>query len=105
AALRQKRRRQFVSLLRVLYEAHCQVCGKRLSSRDGVTTISQVHHLSPWDGDRSDRLDNVICVCPNDHALFSLGSLRWNGDRLETCRAGGWVRSELAIDFHLTRPL
>jgi hypothetical protein len=105
AALRQKRSREFVSLLRALYDDRCQVCGKRLSSPDGVTATSHVHHLSPWDGDRSDRLDNVICVCPNDHALFTLGSLRWSGDGLEIWHAGTWVTSKLAIDFHLARQL
>lgn len=105
AALRQKRSREFVSLLRALYDDRCQICGKRLSSPDGATATSQVHHLSPWDGDRSDRLDNVICVCPNDHALFTLGALRWNAGGLEAWHEGEWVETDLAIDFHLTRRL
>jgi HNH endonuclease len=105
AAMRQRRSREFVSLLRVLYNDCCQVCGKRLASPDGGTATSHVHHLSPWDGDRSDRLDNVICVCPNDHALFTLGGLRWNDDGLEAWHDGSWVETELAIDFHLRHEL
>lgn len=104
-ALRQKRSREFVSLVRALYDDRCQVCGERLCSPDGVNASSHVHHLSPWDGDRSDRLDNVICLCPNDHARFALGTLRWNSSRLEMWQSGAWVERELAADFHLGRTL
>jgi hypothetical protein len=101
AASRQKRSREFVALLRVLYDDRCQVCGERLSSPDDLRSTSQVHHLTPWEGDRSDRLDNVICLCPNDHALFSLGRLRWTDSGLETWQSGEWVIAKLAVDSHL----
>jgi hypothetical protein len=97
----QRRNRRFVSLVKALYDGECQVCGQRLVDAGGTKSAAQVHHLEPWDGDRSDRLDNVICVCPNDHARFELGLLKWGDGQLHRWGVGGWQVAELAADRHL----
>jgi hypothetical protein len=97
----QKRNAEFTELVRALYDYRCQVCGIQLCDRDGKPGRSQVHHFEGWDGDRSDRTDNVICVCPNDHARFELGVLRWKGGELQGWADGAWGARELALDRHL----
>jgi hypothetical protein len=102
---RQKRHRQFSELLKALYEDHCQVCGLQLQAPDGRTGGVHVHHFEAWDGSRSDRLDNVICVCPNDHARFELGILRRRGVGLEEWVAGSWRDRSFSFDCHLATKL
>jgi HNH endonuclease len=101
----QKRNAEFTELIRALYEDTCQVCGTQLLGPNGIPRRSQVHHIEPWNGDHSDRLDNVICLRPNDHALFEIKTLRWQNDTLSKWEAGAWVDRPLAVDLHLTVPI
>lgn len=87
---------------RVLYKGRCQVCGLLIENPDGTRYLAHVHHFQPWNGDNSDRLDNVICVCPNHHAMFELGSLRWHEGTLLGWSAGEWSPHALELDSHLT---
>jgi HNH endonuclease len=100
----QTRNARFVELLKALYENRCQVCGRRIEGPDGRSR-ADVHHLEPRHGDASDRLSNVIVVCPNAHARFELGGLRWSGSALEEWSPSGWVPRSLAIDRHLLVPV
>lgn len=97
----QARNREFTALIKALYEGRCQVCGDRIANPEETRTALNVHHLEPWDGDRSDRLDNVICVCPNDHARFELGVLRWSAGGLAEWTGSAWVSVPLSADKHL----
>jgi hypothetical protein len=101
----QDRNRHFASLVRALYAGACQVCGLTLSSPDGSRLGAQVHHIEPWNGGHSDRLENVICVCRNHHAMFELGSLKWAGGQLHVWGDDAWQMQALAVDQHLTVPL
>jgi hypothetical protein len=101
--LSQRRNAKWTSLLKALYEDRCQVCGTRLVGPHA--SRADIHHLSAWDGDASDRLENSICVCPNHHALFEIGALRWTGTGLEQWTPSGWTSQPLAVDLHLVEPL
>ena len=101
----QKRNREFVALLKALYGGHCQVCGILLKAPASDDRAAHVHHFSPWSGDTSDRLPNVICVCPNHHAMFELKSLKWDGSALSEWQSDRWVTGTLAIDKHLVTKL
>jgi hypothetical protein len=101
----QRRSTEFTELVRSLYDDTCQVCGLQLRDADGRPGRSQTHHFERWDGDFSDRMDNVICVCPNDHARFELGVLRWMDGELQEWGTAGWRSKELALDIHLATPL
>jgi HNH endonuclease len=97
----QRRNSEFAELVRALYDDKCQVCGIQILDLEGVPRRSHVHHFEPWNGDHSDRVENVICVCPNDHARFELGVLTWaKGELLR--RDNGWRTSALVVDLHLT---
>jgi HNH endonuclease len=96
----QKRNKEFAEFVRALYDDRCQVCGMQLLDVEGVPRRSQVHHFEPWNGDRSDRIENVICVCPNDHARFEIGVLTWTNGELRKWDEG-WKAIPLAVDAHL----
>ncbi len=98
----QRRNARFSALLRLWYDGACQVCGERIADPSGSKLAAQVHHLTPWAGSRSDRLDNAICVCPNHHAMFELGCLSWADGVLTEVVSGEAKARELALDKHLT---
>ena len=53
------------------YEFRCQVCGERLEIEPGKF-YAEAHHLQPLGGEHkgSDVPENILCLCPNHHALF-----------------------------------
>lgn len=58
-----------------LYSGTCQICGTQLQTPVGF--YSEGAHIralgAPHDG--PDTVDNVLCLCPNDHVLFDKGAL------------------------------
>lgn len=60
-----------------LYEFRCQVCGLRLEIEPGVF-YAEAHHLQPLGGEHQgkDLRENLLCLCPNHHALFDYFAIR-----------------------------
>jgi hypothetical protein len=54
-----------------LYEFRCQVCGVRLEIEPGVF-YAEGHHIQPPGRQHNgqDVSSNILCLCPNHHALF-----------------------------------
>jgi predicted restriction endonuclease len=54
-----------------IYEFRCQICKKRLELAPGEF-YAEAHHLQPLGGDHRgpDVKENLLCVCPNCHALL-----------------------------------
>jgi putative restriction endonuclease len=67
-----------------MYDDTCQVCGLRLVVSPDGKAISQAAHIQavgkPHYG--PDTVGNVLCLCPNCHALFDRGALQLT-DELE----------------------
>jgi len=59
-----------------LYNNTYQLCENRLEIAAGQY-YSEVHHIKPLGRphNRPDVLENMICVCPNCHALLDLGGI------------------------------
>ncbi|MEU9503478.1 YDG/SRA domain-containing protein [Streptomyces sp. NPDC048196] len=61
-----------------MYDNTCQVCGLRLVVSPEGEAISEAAHIQalgkPHHG--PDTVDNVLCLCPNCHALFDRGALQ-----------------------------
>ena len=55
-----------------LHGFRCQACGARLETPTGP--YAEAAHIVPLGAPHhgSDRLDNVLCLCPNHHATFDL---------------------------------
>ncbi|MEM0964373.1 MAG: YDG/SRA domain-containing protein [Bacteroidota bacterium] len=55
-----------------LYDFRCQICGERIETPTGP--YAEAAHIRPLGRphDGPDSLDNVLCLCPTDHAAFDL---------------------------------
>lgn len=60
--------------VKLLHDYHCQVCGERLASPAGP--YAEAAHIRPLGAPHHgpDVLANILCLCPNHHVLFDLGS-------------------------------
>jgi putative restriction endonuclease len=60
--------------VKVLHAYRCQVCTTQLSSAAGP--YAEAAHIQPLGAPHHgpDLLSNVLCLCPNHHVLFDLGS-------------------------------
>ena len=78
---RRYRDQTLVAELKQRYRDRCQVCGQRLAGADGAG-YSEVHHLRPLGEPHngSDRIENMVVLCPNHHADFDNGALHVNQD-------------------------
>lgn len=66
---------RLVKKLKEIYSNACQICGVKLKIKKG-RYYSEVHHIKPLGSPHNgpDKIENMICVCPNDHVLLDLGS-------------------------------
>jgi HNH endonuclease len=62
--------------LKELYDFSCQICGETLML-DSTRKYAEVHHIQPLGktGGGPDRENNMICVCPNHHALLDFAAI------------------------------
>jgi putative restriction endonuclease len=60
--------------VKLLHDYCCQVCGIRLHGAAGP--YAEAAHIRPLGAPHHgpDVLENVLCLCPNHHVLFDLGS-------------------------------
>jgi putative restriction endonuclease len=60
--------------VKALHGSRCQVCGERLATPAGF--YAEAAHIRPLGAPHfgPDTLGNVLCLCPNHHALFDFGS-------------------------------
>lgn len=67
--------------VKALYKDTCQICKKQLKTAIG--TYSEAAHIRPLGRPHNgfDRLDNILCLCPNCHKQFDGHALRIDGDR------------------------
>jgi predicted HNH restriction endonuclease len=67
-----------------LYGCRCQVCGGHLEIGPGVF-YAEAHHLKPLGGEHKgpDVSGNLMCLCPNHHALFDYFAMPLNPARLK----------------------
>ncbi len=58
-----------------LYDYRCQVCGTRLEGNAGP--YAEAAHIRPLGIPHRgpDRLNNLLCLCPNHHVLFDYGAI------------------------------
>ncbi|HEY7311896.1 MAG TPA: HNH endonuclease [Gemmataceae bacterium] len=74
------RDKAIVEEVKRLHNYRCQVCGIRLETPEGW--YAQCAHIRPLGEPHNglDRLDNVLCLCPNHHVLFDAGAFSIAGD-------------------------
>jgi hypothetical protein len=84
--------------IKQLYGFHCQVCGKRLEIEPGQF-YAEAHHLKPLGGEHKgpDVRGNLMCLCPNHHALFDYFSIPLDRARLKLNRH---KLGQSFVDYH-----
>lgn len=76
-----------VKSLKGIYENTCQICKTKLQiSKD--LYYSEIHHIRPLGIPHNgpDKLENMICVCPNCHVLLDFGVIRLNRSLLKVLK-------------------
>ncbi|MCA0352596.1 MAG: HNH endonuclease [Chloroflexi bacterium] len=65
------------SWVKYVYNYACQICGIRLQIGQDKF-YAECHHIRPLGGvhQGEDIVENVLCVCPNHHALLDYGAIR-----------------------------
>lgn len=60
--------------LKLHYEHTCQVCGMQITTAAGL--YAEAAHIRPLGEPHNgpDTPDNIICLCPNHHVMFDLGT-------------------------------
>jgi hypothetical protein len=87
-----------VRQIKGLYENRCQVCGKRLEIQPGIF-YAEGHHLQPLGGEHKgpDVRGNILCLCPNHHALFDYFAVPLNPAKL---RLNKHNLRQSFVDYH-----
>lgn len=66
--------------IKLMYDFQCQVCGVAIKTKDGL--YAEGAHIrglgEPHNG--PDIEENVLCLCPNHHAMFDKGGFHINDD-------------------------
>jgi putative restriction endonuclease len=80
-----------------LHDHRCQVCGVRLETAAGP--YAEGAHVRPLGRphDGPDREDNVLCLCPNHHALLDLGGITITDDLTIMDTAAGIPLGQLRL--------
>ncbi|WP_131537575.1 HNH endonuclease [Pedobacter nototheniae] len=83
-----------VQHLKAIYGYRCQLCGIRIPLGEESHYI-EVHHIKPLGKKHMgpDALDNMICVCPNDHVLLDLKAIRLEQSSFK------FLKHEISADF------
>jgi len=88
--------------IKVLHKYKCQICGQTLQLGEDML-YAEAHHIKPLGAPHNgpDIPENIICVCPNHHALLDYGAIELNEANLSPC-AEHKVGSEY-IHYHNTK--
>jgi putative restriction endonuclease len=94
-----------------IYDYTCQIC--RIALPTPIAPYAEAAHIRPLGRPHNgrDAMDNVLCLCPNDHVLFDFGAitvvpetLTVTGDRTTEGQALFMVRRHhldlLNFDYH-----
>ncbi|WP_092739000.1 YDG/SRA domain-containing protein [Hymenobacter psychrophilus] len=71
---------RLMRIVKELYDFSCQVCAARLPTPSGP--YAEAAHIRGLGGPHHgpDKLDNLLCLCPNHHLTFDRGSWSVNDD-------------------------
>ena len=90
---------KIVREVKALHDHTCQLCGLRLELSPGIF-YSEAHHLKPLGKPHAgtDKIWNVVCVCPNCHVKLDYHAARILPGQLKL--KPGHVVSQKSIDHH-----
>jgi hypothetical protein len=83
--------------VKLLHKYQCQFGCKRLELKDG-SYYAEAHHVKPLGKGGPDIIENIMCVCPNCHALLDNLAIRIDPKSLN--KAGHHEVAQEYIDYH-----
>jgi hypothetical protein len=85
--------------VKALNDWECQICGLTLDMPEGKK-YAEAHHIQPLGKPHSgpDVIENMICVCPNHHAMLDYGAVKLSGESIVSKH--GHAISEQFIEYH-----
>jgi len=71
--------------IKQLYEYQCQICPSTSPALEfpNGQRYAEAHHIKPLGQDGPDERENIMCVCPNCHALLDYAALELDIDKIE----------------------
>lgn len=87
--------------VKYIHEYKCQICETTLKIDDDKF-YAEAHHIKPLcdNHNGADVVENIICVCPNHHALLDLGAIKIEQSKLRYIE-GHEINPEY-IEYHNT---
>lgn len=85
--------------VKYMHEYQCQICGTVLQL-NSEQLYAEAHHIKPLGNGHNgpDIVENILCVCPNHHALLDYGAIIIDKSQLRYVN-GHEVNNEY-IDYH-----
>lgn len=83
--------------VKLLHKYKCQLCETRLELKDG-SWYAEAHHVHPLGLGGPDDFGNIMCVCPNCHALLDHGAIALDAAKMK--RAGHHEVGQEFITYH-----
>jgi putative restriction endonuclease len=92
-------------VVKELHDHTCQVCGLRLMTPAGA--YAEAAHIRPLGAPHNgpDAIDNILCLCPNDHVLFDNGAIYIDeAGVVRECATNGEVGKLRLTESHKINP-
>lgn len=80
----------------------CQICYTKLSLPDS-SAYAEAHHLQPLSQGGPDIEANMICVCPNCHALLDFGAIKIDKNKSRQLQIQGVSKEYIAYHNQIFR--
>jgi predicted restriction endonuclease len=90
---------QIARRVKIIHNYRCQICGYTLDLGSG-RLYAESHHIKPLGIKHNgpDTVENIMCVCPNHHALLDYGAIPINPQDLRITL--GHIFNEQYIEYH-----
>lgn len=87
------------AIVKSLYQYKCQLCGCRLQLKD-ESFYAEAHHIKPLGKPHNgpDIKENIICVCPNHHALLDYGAIKLDLSQINMAHPHRIAK--IFVDYH-----
>ncbi|MGC1509909.1 HNH endonuclease [Ketobacter sp.] len=87
------------SKIKFLHSYECQLCGIALDMPEGKK-YAEGHHIKPLGKPHNgpDVIENMICLCPNHHAMLDYGAIKIDPNKIRT--VDGHEISKDFISYH-----
>ena len=84
--------------VKIKYNYSCQICGLTINTTTLSRKYAEAAHIKPISDNGDDKLNNIICLCPNHHTMLDFGAISINDDNTLI-----GIEGELKINHRLNK--